>query len=1556
MAVQNGAGGTTKVNNAGLILADSIVGVTQPRADKGAIAIYGGSQVEFVNEVTGNIHGRVALQAPGVPGTGNSFTNAGTIAGSVSLGEGGNNTFTAVTGSMVTADTGTASAMPVLGIPGLSFAKTGTVYAGGVNNTLVLQNVVTGTGAGSSAMGSVSANTYQNFQNLRVNSGTWGLADGQLVSGGTVELNGGTLKVSGSTQLGSGAIDARGGTLSTSISSLVLSNNFSLGGGGLTLSGGNAITLNGVLSGVGGLKITGTSVTLTGPSLYAGGTVVASDATLAGNTDSLQGSITNNGSVTFNQFSNGTYSGAMSGTGTLVKAGAGTLTLIGSNTGNGGTSVVAGTLAVRPGGLSSGALNMSAGTLLDLTQADDQTLAALSGGGTIELGANTLTVDSNLFTTYLGDIAGTGQLVKQGTGELILSGNSNLQGGVTVNGGSLAVNTTSTPSLAATVNAGGTLNLSLRSLQRLGWLNGGGGEVKLGASTLLLASGNYAGAISGAGGRLDKQGTGTLTLNGINTYTGGTQVTGGSLLVGDSSHATARVDGPVSVSSGASLGGFGTVAGDVDVASGGHLAPGAPGGVFTIAGNLGMQQGSQADFSLGAPAGYSTPGAGHGVSVSGDLSLQGAQLNVLDAGGFGPGLYRLFDWGGTLTMGNGGLVSQPGQTLQVLTTNKQINLINSANLTLNFWNANGLASASQMGGGSGVWSQTAPNWTDAAGSLTSIRTPSDAFAIFGGAAGTVSVDDSAGAVAAQGIQFASDGYRLNGADLALTGTTPGALGELRVGDGSQVSSAWTATIDNRLTGAGIDKTGLGTLVLNGSNQYTQSTRLSLGSLSVSSDANLGAASANLDFQGGTLRVTGSGFQSTARNVLFGSAGGGIDIAEASNTFTLGQQLSGSGSLTKLGDGTLVLGGNNSYSGGTLISAGALSGSAGSFGSGEIVDNAKLILDQASDASFANVISGSGSLTKAGAGNLTLGSNHYSGGTQISAGTLTGSAESFGSGAIINDAHLVLEQASDASFANALSGSGSLVKRGAGVLALESISSVGGGTQVEAGRLVVGGSAGSSARLSSNVEVAGGATLGGHGVIDGNVSLASGARLAPGNSIGTLTVDGDVTLGAGSTLEIESAPDGSTDRLVSTGTVTLDGANLNVLAEAGTWKPSSSYDIVQAAALQGSFADVTSNLVFLDASVTYSATGATLVMERNDTTFVSVAETANQRAVASVIDPAVGKALWTDISGLSAEQARRAYDSLSGELHASARTALFDDSRQVRESITDRLYETRQGKAGTDLDVWVKGYGGSSGSDSTDGAASLDRSSQGMLVGADLPVNDTWRAGLAVGYGTGDLDVDARSSSADVSSTTLAAYLGGQWDALGLRLGAARTWNDLDSRRDVTVGSQKQKLKASYDADTTQVFAELGYRLRLAELELEPFAGIAHVEVHSESFNEHGGAAALHGDSETDRVDYTTLGLRAKAPLGSLFDRPLALTTSLAWQHALDVPEDESRMTLGDYGSFTVSGVPLARDTAVGRIGVSLQVAPQASVELGYSGQTGDGSRDNAARLGLNIAF
>ncbi|MHC4294446.1 MAG: autotransporter-associated beta strand repeat-containing protein, partial [Planctomycetota bacterium] len=157
---------------------------------------------------------------------------------------------------------------------------------------------------------------------------------------------------------------------------------------GTTFSGGDA-TVSGIISGVGLLTVNSTgTITLTGVNTYSGGTTVTG-GTLEGDHTSLQGDITNDAAVIFNQTADGTYADIMSGTGTLEKIGANKLTLSGANTYSGGTTVTAGTLEGDHTSLQGDITNFAA---VILNQTADGTYAdVMSGTGTLEkIGANKL--------------------------------------------------------------------------------------------------------------------------------------------------------------------------------------------------------------------------------------------------------------------------------------------------------------------------------------------------------------------------------------------------------------------------------------------------------------------------------------------------------------------------------------------------------------------------------------------------------------------------------------------------------------------------------------------------------------------------------------------------------------------------------------------------------------------------------------------------------------------------------------------------------------------------------------------------------------------------------------------------------------------------------------------------------------------------------------------------------------------------------------------------------------------------------------------------------------
>ncbi|MFS2123315.1 autotransporter-associated beta strand repeat-containing protein [Pseudomonas sp. Pseusp97] len=1430
---------------------------------------------------------------------------------------------------------------------------------------------------------------------------------------GPVALNAGGLVLASNSALGSATLNAANGTTLDASGAFTAGNAINLAGN-LGIVGSNDLTLSGAINGVGSLTKNGAAnlilsrannflggITLDAGTLTAGSNgalglgnlTVAGASSLDSNTSvSLGNNVLLNATLTNVGTHNLTLGGVLVGNGALIKNSAANLTLNGSNTFRGGTTLKAGTLTLGSStALGNGALTVAGDATLD-------TSAPLNLANDINANANLGVAGSNNLTLS-GVLSGAGTLTKNGTADLTLTGNNTFSGTFNVQSGSLTTLGNTALGSNAGVNLGNAATLNLGGSGSLASLTGSGTALVGFGKTLSIGSNNasslFDGVLTGSG-ELSKLGTGTLTLTGINSLTGNATVNAGTLNVSGSLDSAS-----VLVNSGGTLAGSGSLGGAVTVADGGHLA-GATGSTLLV-NSLAFNANSNFDIGLGAP----TSGSGNAlVSVGGNLTLDGT-LNVSDIGGFGNGVYRLFDYAGSL-IDNGMLLgSLPGGAtpgdlaLQTALANRVNLLVSMPGTTVQFWDGSQLAANGSVDGGSGTWGTGTSNWTDVNG--TTNQAWANSFAVFQGTAGTVTIN---GTQTANGMQFVTDGYRLQGGTAGALSLVNGSLGNAAI----RVDPNATATIDVELTGtASLGKYDSGTLVLNGANSYTGGTALNGGTLVLGNAGALGS--------GGLTAANGTTLDTSAALALGNAVvlDGGLALA-GSHDLTLNGDVSGNGSLTKNGSGTLALNGANTYSGGTRLNGGTLLlGNAGALGSGSLnaaggttldssaaltLGNAitlagELTLAGSNELGLAGVISGTGSLTKQGASNLTLsGDNSFSGALNILGGSLIlngnnalGNASlnvsdiataSVGGttvlGALSGNGTITLASGSELQvgsnnansvYEGSLNGPGSLSKTGTGKLVLNGRSSVAGGTLVNAGSLIIGGAAGSTASLASDVQVANGALLGGHGNIIGRVDLASGATLNPGNSIGTLHVDGNVNLAVGSNLEIEANPDGSSDRLISTGAVNLNGANLKVLAGAGDWAPSTSYGIIQAASLNGTFTGVSSNLAFLTPELAYSATGVELTLERNDVSFISAGRSYNQRSAAAGVESLATGTLYNAISVLTVEQAQAAYDSLSGELHASTQGALFDDSRYVRDAIGQRL-RAAQGQASTDailhtdadsgMTFWLQGYGGWGDTSGNSNTARLDHDSRGTLLGIDLPVGDNWRVGVAAGYGTSKLDLDARSSSAEIDSTSLTLFASGQWDALNLRVGASHAWNDIDSSRHVQVGSLAEHDKASYDANTTQVFGELGYAIAAGDFTLEPFAGLAHVKVDSDSFKEHGGSTALRGNSEEDDVTYGTLGLHASTALTTVGSVPLALQGALGWQHAFDDLDPKRQLSFAGGDAFTVTGTPLAQDTALAQLGVTAQVASGTTVDLGYSGQFGDGYKDNGIRLGLNVSF
>ena len=318
----------------------------------------------------------------------------------------------------------------------------------------------------------------------------------------------------------------------------------------------------------------------------------------------------------------------------------------------------------------------------------------------------------------------------------------------------------------------------------------------------------------------------TQVLDGSAAFPGGVDVNGGTLVIGgNGGGAGVTLTGNVNAAANGTVSGFGAINGNLNV-NGARVAPGYPVGTPTgvsngnlvVRGDLSMNN-AVFDFETGyAGLPITQPGTGDNITVAGNATLNNTTLNVsVNTLGVNAGYYRILSYGGTLS-GNGltlGTVtgdSQPAATIQSLTGDKQINLILGPSTT-NLWNGNGAASATRAGGGNGTWSAASANWnspTNATGAL-----PDGGYAIFTGAAGTVTVDGGAGPVRVSGIQFATDRYTVQGAPITLVGNG-GNPPALVVGDGTYASGQFVDTIHNPLQGTqGFVKTGPGSLILTG---------------------------------------------------------------------------------------------------------------------------------------------------------------------------------------------------------------------------------------------------------------------------------------------------------------------------------------------------------------------------------------------------------------------------------------------------------------------------------------------------------------------------------------------------------------------------------------------------------------------------------------------------------------------------------------------------------------------------------------------------------------------
>lgn len=862
---------------------------------------------------------------------------------------------------------------------------------------------------------------------------------------------------------------------------------------GLSVGDNNASTLYaGVLSGAGSLTKIGTgTLTLTGANTYSGGTTISFGTLQIGNNGtigSIAGNVINNATLTFARSDDITFAQTVSGIGKLIQNANSTLTLTGANTYSGGT-------IVNTGWINIGATN------------------ALASSGTVYINANTvagsagLRLGSNLTQTI-------GALTYGGSDAVIGAYNAvDLYTGSTLTlGGTVTYLATNNPG-PAYINSvgGGTLAL------------GGNRIFDIGNSTGTNSELNIYVPITGAGFSLTKAGTGRLFLTAANTYTGGTIITGGELFTLASSNNVLPSGGDLTLNTitPGSYGDFIIGAGATQTI--GALTFGGPNATSTSTNRV-FLNGPGSTLTLGGDVTYiatNNPLMAGIYGTTGTLNLGGNRVfNIGDSSSASTAelviASALAGTGFSLTKTGAGWLALTGSntytggttisagTLELNNSTVLGDIVNNASLVVNN-SVDGTYSGNISGTGAVI-----------KGINTSILTLTGNNTFTGGLTlnGPVSVSSDSNLGAASGSLTFNNNSLITTANMALASTRSVVLASGSTYGGFSPNSGTTLTYGGVISGlGGLYKWNSGTLTLTGANTYTGDTTIGYGILQVGANGTTGSILGNI-VDNATLTFARSD------NVTFANI------------------ISGTGGFVQAGAGTLIFSNNNTYAGGTLISNGTLQlgngAAAGMHGLGDVVNNSHLIFNRSDGGHYDQVISGTGDVTKAGAGTLIYTrDNTYSGGTIISDGAIQvgrnsydpadpyelitntgGTTGSIGAGPVLNNSHLIFNRSDNISYTGTVTGTGDFIKNGSGALTISSnANAFSGGVVINAGKLLVTNSAG-SATGSGAVNVNNGAAFGGTGLISGALIINGGGSVSPGSSPGQLQVGNGTTFASG----------------------------------------------------------------------------------------------------------------------------------------------------------------------------------------------------------------------------------------------------------------------------------------------------------------------------------------------------------------------------------------------------------------------------------------------------------